>query len=260
MRYRHLGRTGYFLDLRSDLVRGELAVACGLERGMRSPSKRCTGRQTSDAFIDTAYAYGQGHSEKLIGRFLRERSESVYVATKIPPHNTQWPAAPDSTLEDVFPPEHIISCTETSLKRLGVECIDLQQFHVWNDLWANQDEWKRAVKKSKKAGKIRYMGISMNDCQPENGMAAADTGLIDSLQVIYNIFEQTPAERLFPYCQQKNLGLIVRAPLDEGGLTGKITPQSTFPEGDWRNRYFSGDRKKRFLDVRKDCAFCCMTA
>jgi len=244
MRYRHLGRTGYSV---SEIGFGAWGIGGGMWIGARDEESIKALHRAADLglnFIDTAYAYGQGHSEKLIGRFLRERSESVYVATKIPPHNTQWPAAPDSILEDVFPPEHIISCTETSLKRLGVECIDLQQFHVWNDLWANQDEWKRAVEKLKKAGKIRYMGISMNDCQPENGMAAADTGLIDSLQVIYNIFEQTPAERLFPYCQQKNLGLIVRAPLDEGGLTGKITPQSTFPEGDWRNRYFSGDRKK----------------
>ncbi|MBP1609315.1 MAG: aldo/keto reductase [Acidobacteria bacterium] len=167
MRYRHLGRTGYSV---SEIGFGAWGIGGGMWIGARDEESIKALHRAADLglnFIDTAYAYGQGHSEKLIGRFLRERSESVYVATKIPPHNTQWPAAPDSILEDVFPPEHIISCTETSLKRLGVECIDLQQFHVWNDLWANQDEWKRAVEKLKKAGKIRYMGISMNDCQPE---------------------------------------------------------------------------------------------
>jgi aryl-alcohol dehydrogenase-like predicted oxidoreductase len=248
MRYRRLGRTGYSV---SEIGFGAWGIGGGMWIGaMDAESLRALHRAVDLGlnFIDTAYAYGHGHSEELIGRFIKERSDQLHVATKIPPNNTKWPAASDSTLNEVFPSKHIISCTETSLKRLGVECIDLQQFHVWNDRWADQDEWKRAVEKLKNEGKIRFMGISMNDYQPENGIAAAETGLIDSFQVIYNIFEQTPENRLFPYCQEKDLGVIVRVPLDEGGLTGKITPATTFPENDWRNSYFGGDRKKEVFD------------
>jgi aryl-alcohol dehydrogenase-like predicted oxidoreductase len=124
-----------------------------------------------------------------------------------------------------------------------MECIDLQQFHVWNDRWASQDEWQTAVRRLERDGKVRHFGISINDYQPENGLLAADTGLIDCFQVIYNIFEQTPAEKLFPYCRLNDIGLIARVPLDEGSLTGNITGATTFPEGDWRNDYFKGDRK-----------------
>jgi aryl-alcohol dehydrogenase-like predicted oxidoreductase len=248
MRYRRLGRTGYSV---SEIGFGAWGIGGSMWIGARDDESLKALHRAVDlgvSFIDTAYAYGHGHSEELIGRFLRERSERVYVATKIPPSNTIWPAPPDSALNEVFPSKHIISCTETSLKRLGVECIDLQQFHAWNDGWADQDEWKRAVEKLKTEGKIRFMGISMNDNQPENGIAAAETGLIDSFQVIYNIFEQAPERKLFPYCQEKNLGVIVRVPLDEGGLTGNITPETTFPETDWRNHYFSGARKKEVFE------------
>jgi aryl-alcohol dehydrogenase-like predicted oxidoreductase len=144
----------------------------------------------------------------------------------------------------VFPPDYIISSTERSLKNLGIDCIDLQQFHVWNDQWATQQEWRSAVEKLKQEGKVRFFGISINDNEPENGIQAAETGLIDTFQVIYNIFEQAPQEQLTPYCQSKDIGVIARVPFDEGSLTGNITPDTVFPQGDWRNRYFRGDRKQ----------------
>lgn len=199
-------------------------------------------------FIDTALAYGDGHSEQLVGSFLKERSERIYLATKIPPKNLEWPAGDDSTLEEVFPADHIVASTEQSLGNLRVDCIDLLQFHVWNDRWANRSDWQEAVQKLKKEGKVRHFGISINDNQPENGLGAAETGLIDSFQVIYNIFEQAPENKLFPYCQKKDVGLIVRVPLDEGSLTGSITPSVTFPEGDWRNEYFGGRRKQEVME------------
>jgi aryl-alcohol dehydrogenase-like predicted oxidoreductase len=158
--------------------------------------------------------------------------------------NAEWPAAHESRLDDVFPADHIIRSTETSLRNLGVGCIDLQQFHVWNDRWASRSEWREAILKLKSAGKVRHFGISINDYQPENGLAAADTGLIDAFQVIYNIFEQMPEHKLFPYCKQNDIGAIVRVPLDEGALTGNITPETTFPPGDFRHQYFRGNRKK----------------
>jgi aryl-alcohol dehydrogenase-like predicted oxidoreductase len=248
MKYRRLGKTGYSV---SEIGYGAWGIGGTMWIGARDDESLKSLHRAVDLgvnFIDTAYVYGDGHSEELIGRFRRERSERLYIATKVPPKNMEWPAAPGSTIDDVFPSKHIISSTETSLKRLGIESIDLQQFHVWNDSWASRDEWKRAVEKLKTEGKIRCLGISINDYQPENGMKAAETGFIDSFQVIYNIFEQAPESKLFPYCREKDLGVIVRVPLDEGGLTGKITPATTFPKNDWRNHYFQGERKKEVFE------------
>jgi aryl-alcohol dehydrogenase-like predicted oxidoreductase len=248
MKYRRLGRTGYSV---SEIGYGAWGIGGTMWIGARDEESLKSLHRAVDLgvnFIDTAFVYGDGHSEELVGKFLKERSERLYVATKIPPQNMLWPAPSQAKLNEVFPSKHIISSTETSLKRLGVERIDLQQFHVWNDTWAGHDEWKRAVEKLKTEGKVHHLGISINDYQPENGIKAAETGFIDSFQVIYNIFEQTPENRLFPYCREKDLGVIVRVPLDEGALTGKITPAATFPKDDWRNDYFKGDRKKEVFE------------
>jgi aryl-alcohol dehydrogenase-like predicted oxidoreductase len=195
-------------------------------------------------FIDTALAYGEGHSETLVGRFLKERKDTITVATKIPPKNRIWPAKPGTPLSAAFPYDHIIASTEKSLRNLNVGTIDLLQLHVWNDDWSDQDEWKRAFSKLKEQGKVRHFGISINDHQASNGILAAATGLIDTFQVIYNIFDQTPEEKLFPLCRELNIGVIARVPFDEGALTGAITPGTTFPPGDFRNNYFQGKRKE----------------
>jgi len=194
-------------------------------------------------FIDTALAYGDGHSESLVGAFVRQRKERIIVATKIPPKNGRWPARAGTSIEDAFPYDYIIRSTEKSLKNLGVETIDLQQFHVWLDDWADSDEWKRALEDLKQSGKIRFAGISINDHQPANALRTAATGAIDSFQVIYNIFDQSPEKELFPAALERNIGIIVRVPLDEGALTGSVTPETKFPPGDWRNRYFRGERR-----------------
>ena len=196
-------------------------------------------------FIDTALVYGDGHSERLIGKVLKETRENVYVATKIPPKNMVWPALKGTPLREVFPYEHIIKSTEQSLKNLGVDAIDLQQFHVWNDEWARMDEWWEAIQKLKEEGKIRFFGVSINDHEPWNAIELIKTGRVDTVQVIYNIFDQSPEDELFPICMQYNIGVIVRVPFDEGSLTGKITPETKFPDGDWRNRYFRDDRKQQ---------------
>jgi aryl-alcohol dehydrogenase-like predicted oxidoreductase len=195
-------------------------------------------------FIDTALAYGEGHSETLVGRFLKERKDSITVATKVPPKNRIWPAKPGTPLSAAFPYDHIIASTEKSLRNLNVGTIDLLQLHVWDDAWTDRDEWKQAFAKLKEQGKVRHFGISINDHQASNGVLAAATGLIDTFQVIYNIFDQTPEEKLFPLCRELNLGIIARVPFDEGALTGAITPGTTFPPGDFRNNYFAGERKE----------------
>jgi aryl-alcohol dehydrogenase-like predicted oxidoreductase len=243
MEYRTLGRTGIKV---SEIGYGCWGIAGGMWKGaVEAESLRALHRAVDLGlnFIDTAPVYGDGKSEELIGRFVRERKEHLTIATKIPPKNERWPARPGTTLEQAFPFEHIIECTEKSLKNLGVDTIDLQQFHVWLDDWTSQQAWIDAVEHLKEQGKIRFAGISVNDHQPESVLQVARSGLIDSFQVIYNVFDQSPEDELFSLCQELNIGIIARVPFDEGALTGAITPNTSFPDGDWRGGYFRGDRK-----------------
>jgi len=191
-------------------------------------------------FFDTAWAYGQGHSERLLGQTLRARRDAkLIVATKIPPKNLTWPGKAETPIAEVFPPDHIREYTEKSLENLGVEAIDLQQFHVWSDAWTDDRGWRRAAEELKRAGLVRAFGISVNRWEPGNVLRALDTGLIDSVQVVYNVFDQSPEDKLFPYCQTHNIAIIARVPFDEGSLTGTLTSASKWPDGDWRNIYFT---------------------
>ncbi len=199
-------------------------------------------------FIDTALAYGNGHSEQLVGRTVKRRSETVHVATKIPPKNLRWPASPDDHADAAFPGDHIRSCTETSLRNLGTETIDVQQFHVWHDAWLEQGDWLETVEALKQEGKIRSFGVSINDHAPETALELVRSGHVDTVQVIFNVFDQSPADELFPAVKEHDLGVLARVPLDEGGLTGRITPDTEFPEGDFRHDYFQGDRKQEVFE------------
>jgi aryl-alcohol dehydrogenase-like predicted oxidoreductase len=196
-------------------------------------------------FIDTALVYGEGHSERLVGKIA---PASVTIATKVPPKNFLWPARPGIAIEDVFPYDHIMKCTDQSLKNLGREHIDLLQLHVWNPEWIDSDIWRRAFEDLKKSGKARFVGVSINDHQPDSALDLIRTGLIDTLQVIYNIFDQSPEARLFPLAKELGIGVLARVPLDEGALTGTITEQTTFEPGDFRDRYFKGDRKRQVVE------------
>jgi aryl-alcohol dehydrogenase-like predicted oxidoreductase len=204
--------------------------------------------------MDTALAYGEGHSEKLIGQVLRERDETVYVATKVPPSNLEWPARPGLRVEEIFPGSYVKECTQTSLKNLGLETIDVQQFHVWQDEWVGEGDWLDAVENLKSEGKIRFFGVSINDHQPENAVRLIETGVVDTVQVIYNVFDQSPEDELLPLCRERGVGVIVRVPFDEGALTGRITPETQFEEGDFRNEYFKGDRKREVYERVKSIA------
>ncbi len=190
-------------------------------------------------FFDTAWAYGDGHSEVLLGRTLKRHSgKRLYSATKIPPKNRKWPARPEYTLDEVYPADYIREYTEKSLTNLGVSTVDLQQFHVWSDTWADDQRWQRAASSLKEEGLVRAIGISINRWQPENVLRALDTGLIDAVQVVYNVFDQSPEDELFPACREKNIAVIARVPFDEGSLTGTLTTDSRWPDGDFRNAYF----------------------
>lgn len=237
MNYRTFGRTGWKVSeigygmwgmagwTGSDEKEVENALDLSVENGCN--------------FFDTAWAYAQGKSENILGKLIKRNSaKKLYAASKIPPKNFQWPAKPEYKLSDCFPAEHIIKYTEKSLQNLGLETIDLMQFHVWTDEWAKNDEWKEAIAKLKKEGKVNAWGISVNRWEPSNCLKALETGLIDGVQVIYNIFDQNPEDQLFPLCEKMNLGIIARVPFDEGTLTGTLTKDTKFPEDDWRSLYF----------------------
>jgi aryl-alcohol dehydrogenase-like predicted oxidoreductase len=194
-------------------------------------------------FFDTAWAYGDGHSERLLGATLKRHPDKrLYIATKIPPKNRKWPAKPSYPLADVFPPDYIREYTEKSLENIGVATLDLQQLHVWTDEWAREDSWQRALRALKDEGLVRALGISINRWQPGNVLRALDSGLIDAVQVVYNVFDQSPEDELFPYCEQHGIAVIARVPFDEGSLTGTLTTSSTWPAGDFRNIYFSPEQ------------------
>ena len=247
MKYRRLGRTN--LEV-SEIGYGTWGIGGNMWLDGNDLENTASLQRAFDLgvnFVDTALAYGNGHSEKIIGRVLKHRKERIYVATKIPPINGKWPAKKGTKFHDAFTHNHIISCTEASLRNLGADYIDVQQFHVWNDEWANETEWQDAVSKLKSEGKIRYAGISMNSHESGNGIEAAKSGLIDTFQVFYNIFDQSAEDRLFGFCRDENIGVIARVPFDEGSLTGKLTMDTTFPEGDFRSYYFTPERKNEVL-------------
>jgi aryl-alcohol dehydrogenase-like predicted oxidoreductase len=198
--------------------------------------------------IDTALGYGSGHSEELVGQVARERGEHVHVATKIPPKNGIWPAPPGVDPDDAFPADHVRDCTERSLRNLGLDTIDVQQFHVWSDEWSGRGSWEQAIEELKAEGKIRAFGVSINDHQPSNALRLIESGAVDSVQVIYNVFDQSPEDELLPACEQHGIGVLARVPFDEGALTGTIGPDTEFPDGDFRNRYFRDDRKQQVAD------------
>ncbi|WP_165226584.1 aldo/keto reductase [Aquisphaera insulae] len=237
MKYRTFGRTGWSVSeigygmwgLAGWTGSDESAYESALER---SVALGCT-------FYDTAWGYGAGKSEQVLGRLVAAHpGERLYVATKIPPKNFQWPSRRGSTLDDCFPPEHIREYTEKSLENLGLPAIDLMQFHVWEDAWAADERWQRAAEELTRQGLVRAWGVSVNRWEPWNVFETIRTGRIDAVQVIYNLFDQSPEDDLFPLCREHGIGVIARVPFDEGTLTGTLTKETRWPEGDWRNTYF----------------------
>jgi len=244
MRYRPLGSSGLRV---SELAFGAWGIGGKQWIGARDAESLRALRRAVDLgvnVIDTAWAYGDGHSETVIGRFLRSlpAGRRPLVATKIPPKDFVWPASPKTRARDIFPPAWIVACTETSLRRLGVERIDLQQLHVFAAPWAAEDEWVGALDRLRRQGKIRLTGVSLTEHDPDSGLALVRDRLVDAVQVIYNLFDQAPARRLLPLALEKGVGILARVPLDEGGLSGALTPGTVFPPGDFRRGYFHGGR------------------
>jgi aryl-alcohol dehydrogenase-like predicted oxidoreductase len=237
MRYRTFGRLGWKV---SEVGYGMWGLAGWT--GRDDEESRRSLQLAADlgcTFFDTALAYGDGHSERLLGELVRANpGRGLLVASKIPPKNRVWPSRRGFQLADVFPPDYIRASTETSLHNLGLPAIDLMQFHVWEDDWAADDRWQKAVESLKRDRLVRGIGVSVNRWEPANALHTLRTGLIDAVQVIYNIFDQNPVDELFPLCRELGVAVIARVPFDEGALTGTLTKDSKWPEGDWRNSYF----------------------
>ena len=247
MQYRTLGRTGWQV---SDIGYGMWGLAGWTgsddEESLRSLHRAV---ELGCNFFDTAWAYGRGHSEELLGQLVRGHPDKkLYVASKIPPKNFKWPAEPEYTLDDCYPPDHIRQYVESSLQNLGLSQMDLIQFHTWDDSWASDTRWQRALDDMKREGLILAAGISIDRWEPANAIQALRTGSIDAVQVIYNIFDQNPEDELFPVCRELNIGVIARVPFDEGTLTGTLTLDSKWPQGDWRNSYFVAENLKASVE------------
>lgn len=200
-------------------------------------------------FFDTAWGYGAGRSEGILGELLRANpGRRLYTATKMPPKNFQWPSRREYTLDDCFPPDHIQEYVERSLRNAGLDAFDLMQFHTWEDSWLADERWIRKVTDLKSQGLFRAIGISLNRWEPWNGVKAVESGLIDAVQVIYNIFDQNPQDELLPACRSQDVAVIARVPFDEGTLTGTLTENSRWPEGDWRNTYFVAENLRASVE------------
>jgi aryl-alcohol dehydrogenase-like predicted oxidoreductase len=256
MKYRKLGKTNFEV---SDIGYGAWGIGGKQWLGGTDDESINALRRAIELgvnLIDTALAYGDGHSEKLTGQIVRDAGAKIYVATKVPPKDRVWPARSGVGIEQVFPYDYIMQSAEESLRNLGLDAIDLLQLHVWNTEWVERDEWRRAFEDLKGSGKVRAVGISLTEHDPDSGLGAIRTGLIDAVQVIYNIFDQAPEANLLPLCLSENVGVLARVPLDEGGLSGHLDENTKFPPGDFRDFYFRGDRKKQVAEhvdaLRKD--------
>ena len=238
MQYRRFGRTDWLV---SDIGYGMWGM--GGWTGSNDDESLASLQRSVDLgcnFFDTAYVYGNGRSENLLGQLVRANPDKkLYTATKIPPKNMQYPTLPKFTLDECYPPDHIEEFLHKSLKNADLESYDLLQIHTWNDVWTDTDGWSDMLDTLKRQGLIGACGISINRWEPWNGVKAVKSGKIDSVQVIYNIFDQNPEDELFPACLENDIAVIARVPFDEGTLTGTLTKETTFPPDDWRSQYFS---------------------
>lgn len=247
MKYRRFGRTGWEI---SEVGYGMWGM--GDWSGSDDRESMVSLQRSVDLgcnFFDTAWAYGNGHSERLLGQLLRDNPEKrLYTATKIPPKNLKWPSRREYNLDDCYPPDHIEKYVNRSLKNLEVDTIDLIQFHTWEDSWSIDERWSKKMEDLSKQGLINAVGVSMNRWEPWNGIETVRSGLIDAVQVIYNLFDQNPEDQLLPACQEMDVAVIARVPFDEGTLTGKLTLESKWLEGDWRNSYFVPENLKASVE------------
>jgi aryl-alcohol dehydrogenase-like predicted oxidoreductase len=237
MRYRRFGRLGWQVGEVGCGMWGAVAWSGGDRAEVRAALQRAV--DLGCTFFDTALAYGDGDSEALLGELVRANPDRrLYTATKVPPKSQRWPSRRGFTVEDNYPPDHIEACLRRSLASSGLLRFDLLQLHTWEDDWLKDRRWLVKLDELKRAGVIGGIGISINRWEPWNGVEAVRAGVVDAVQVIYNIFDQSPDDQLFPMCAAHDVAVIARVPFDEGSLTGNLTRESRFPADDWRASYF----------------------
>lgn len=244
MKYRLLGRTGINV---SEIGFGAWAI--GSHWGAQNISDSVEALHKSIDlglnFIDTALGYGNGKSEQIISEVLKERKEEVIVATKIPPSDGPWPPSPYCKMEDRYSEEYIRTTVDTCRKNLDTDCIDILQLHTWTRAWNSNPKPLEILQKLKAEGIIKNIGISTPEQDQNSLIQLMKDGYLDTVQVIYNIFEQEPAAEFLPVALKNNVGVIVRVAYDEGILTGKYKADDLFPKDDFRSKYFEGDRMYR---------------
>ena len=247
MRYRKFGKTGWDV---SEIGFGAWQIGASWAGQTESDSLAAlnTALDNGCNFIDTAQGYGDGKSEQIIARVLSDRKSSsshIYVATKIPPSPGAWPPSPYDRIEERYPEKYLRERLERSLKDLRIDCIDLLQLHTWTRAWNRNPVALETLRKFKQAGKIRAIGISTPEHDQDSLVDLMRNDWLDSVQVIYNIFQQQPQAEFLPTAREKGVAVIVRCALDESGLGGRLTSNTKFGEGDVRNGYFAGDRLAR---------------
>lgn len=237
MRTRRLGRSGILV---SEIGAG--LWGAGAWSGSTDAECRQSLQLACDlgcTFFDSAWSYGAGRADSMVGGLVADNpGRRLVVAGKVPPKNMKWPASGMDRIEDVYPVDHVIDHAERTRDAMGVDRVDLIQFHGWDDAWAGSPTFEQAVDALKSRGLARAVGLSLNRLQPANGLRAVETGLVDCVQVVYNVLDQAAEDELIPACIEKDIGVIARVPLDEGSLGGCLTTATRFPPDDWRSRYF----------------------
>lgn len=257
MQYRTLGRSGMQV---SEIGFGAWAIggSWGPQSEQDSVAALHKALDLGVNFIDTAAGYGDGKSERIIAEVLKSRKESVTVATKTPPVAGNWPPSPYDDMDERYPEQYLRENVEQRLRNLQTDCLDVLQLHTWTRAWNRNPRPFEILRKLQAEGKIRAIGVSTPEHDQNSVIDLMRDGWIDTVQVIYNIFEQEPAAELLPVAQETNVGIIVRVVFDEGSLTGKFTPETGFAPDDFRNNYFAGDRLQRAIQraekVKEDTA------
>jgi aryl-alcohol dehydrogenase-like predicted oxidoreductase len=251
LKYRLLGKTGLKV---SEIGFGAWAIGGDWGEQNEKDSINALHRAIDIGvnFIDTAAGYGNGKSERIIAKVLKECNERIYIATKTPPVDGPWPPSPYCKVWKRYPADYIRTNVEERLRNLNTDCIDILQFHTWTRAWNKDPLPLFTLQKLKEEGKIRFIGVSTPEQDQNSLIDLMRKGLVDTVQVIYNIFEQEPAAEFLPTALEYNVGVIVRVAFDEGILTGKYSLESKFLHDDVRSKYFAGDRVERaVLRVQK---------
>lgn len=260
MKHRPFGRLGWQV---SEIGFGAWALGGGAWGAQSDDDSLAALHRALDLgvnLIDTAAGYGAGRSEQVIARALAGRAtrEQVYLVTKTPPVAGNWPPQPHERIEDRYPEAYLRANLEERLRFLRTDRIDVLLLHVWSRAWNREPSALEVLEKFKREGKIRAYGISTPDHDQDQLNTLLAAGRLDVVQLVYNLFEQQPAAEALPLAQASGTAVMGRLALDEGGLTGKLTRETRFPEGDFRNGYFGGDRLARTVErvdkVREDFA------